>query len=293
MASAATMIGTAEAACHIPEIWSSETIDAVEGTIVLAGIVDRRFEKELKVGDNLNIPYISNLTASALAADTNVTIEAVTEASEIITVGTHEHICFAVENITQVQSKTNLRKKYTERIGYGLASSMDELLAALSPSFDHSVGTLGLELTDDNLIRAWQYLEDFNMPSADRFIYLKPAAYAGLMKLDKFMHADYVGGGGKGVREAFVGNLYGAKVYTSTLCNLPASGQCAGWFCHKSGVALIQQQIKTRSDYDINRNADMVLGTNIFGYSEILIPPATEGGGTAVDYANVELKTIG
>lgn len=290
---AASTVTTTTAANHIPEIWDTETIDAVEGKVVLAGLVDRRFEKKLKVGDTVNVGYISNLTASALAANTNVTLEAITEAVEIITVDTHEHVCFAVDNMVTVQAQTNMRKKYTEKIGYALGSSMDEILAALSPSFSQSVGTLGLELTNDELLRAWQYLEDFNMPSTDRFIYLKPAAYAGLLKLDKFIHADYVGDAGRGVREAYVGKIYGAEVYTSTLCNAPAGGQCAGWFCHKSGMALIQQQIKTRSDFVIDRNADMVLGTNIFGKSEILIPPATEGGATAVDYANVYLKSIG
>ncbi len=289
----ASTVTTTTAANHIPELWDTETIDAVEGKVVLAGLVDRRFEKKLKVGDTINVGYISNLTASALAANTNVTLEAITEAVEIITVDTHEHVCFAVDNMVTVQAQTNMRRKYTEKIGYALGSSMDEILAALSPSFDHSVGTLGLELTNDELLRAWQYLEDFNMASSDRFIYLKPAAYAGLLKLDKFIHADYVGDAGRGVREAYVGKIYGADIYTSTLCNEPAGGQGAGWFCHKSGMALIQQQIKTRSDFVIDRNADMVLGTNIFGKSEILIPPATEGGGTAVDYANVYLKTIG
>jgi len=289
---ATTTTGVTQATCHIPELWDTETIDAVEAKVVLAGLVDRRFEKKLKVGDNLNIGYICNLAASAKTENTNVTMSAITEGSEIITVGTHEHVCFGIEDIIKVQSQTNLRQKYTEKIGYALGSSMDEVLSALATSFSQSVGTLGIELTDDNLIRAWQYLEDFNMPQTDRFIYLKPAAYAGLMKLDKFMHADYVGGGGKGVREAYVGRVYGANVYTSTLCNAPASGQCAGWFCHKSGVALIQQQIKTRSDYVIERDSDVVLGTNLFGYTEILIPPRTEGGSTALDYANVYLKTI-
>ena len=286
-------ITTTTAVCHIPEIWSAETIDAVEGKVVLAGLVDRRFEKELNVGDTLNIPYISNLTAGTKAANTNISLETITEATEQITVTTHEYCAFGVENIVEVQSKTNLRAKYTQKAGYVLGASMDEVLAALATSFSHSVGTLGVELTDDNIIRAWQYLEDFDMPGEDRFIYLSPAAYAGLMKLDKFMHADYVGGGGQGVRNAFVGKLYGAQVYTSTLFKLVAAGQCAGWFCHKSGVALVQQQIKTRSDYVIERDADVVLATNIFGNTEVLIPPKTEGGATALDYANVYLATIG
>lgn len=282
------------AANHIPTIWSSETIDAVEGKVVLAGLVDRHFEKQLKVGDTLNIPFISNMTATAKTGASNITLNTITEQYEQITCTTHEHVAFAVEDIVAVQSNTGLRSKYTKKAGYVIGASMDETIAALAANFSQYVGTLGLELTDDNLIRAWQYLEDFDMPESDRFIYISPAAYAGLMKLDKFMHADYVGGGGKGVRNAFVGKLYGANVHTSTLTYKAAANQCAGWFCHKSGVALIQQHLKTTSQYSIHEDADVVLSTNLFGLTEIVMPPKTEGGaaGSEVDYANVYLKTI-
>jgi len=290
---AVSTITTTTAANHIPEIWSAETIDAVEGRVVLAGLVDRRFEKELKVGDSLNIATISNLTVGLKAANTNIDLEAITERTLQITVTVHDYVAFGVEDIVKVQSKTDLRARYTKKAGYGLGSSMDEYLSAMILNFSHTVGTLGVELSDDDIIRAWQYLEDFDMPDSDRYIYLAPAAYAGLMKLDKFMHADYVGGGGQGVRNAFVGKLYGAQVYTSTLCNAPAAGQSAGAFCHKSGVALIQQHIKTTSAYVIERDADVVLATNLYGTKEILIPPRTEATPTGVDYANVYLKTIG
>lgn len=290
-----TPITVTTAANHIPTIWSSETIDAVEGKVVLAGLVDRHFEKQLKVGDTLNVPFISNMTANTKTGASNITLNTITEEYDIVTCTTHEHVAFAVEDIVKVQSNTGLRAKYTKKAGYVIGASMDETIAALSPSFSQTVGTLGLELTDDNLIRAWQYLEDFDMPGEDRFIYISPAAYAGLMKLDKFMHADYVGGGGKGVRNAYVGKLYGANIHTSTLHNVPSAGQCAGWFCHKSGVALIVQHAKTTTQYSIHEDADVVLTTNLFGTTEIVMPTKAEGGvaGSEVDHANVYLKTIG
>lgn len=279
---------------HLPKIWSSETIDAVEGKVVLAGLVDRHFEKQLRVGTTAYVPFISNMTASTKTGASNITLNTITEQYETITCTTHEHVAFAVEDIVKVQSNINLRSKYTKKAGYVIGASMDETIAALAANFSQTVGTLGLELTDDNLIRAWQYLEDFDMPESDRFIYISPGAYAGLMKLDKFMHADYVGGGGKGVRNAYVGKIYGANIHTSTLTYVAAANQCAGWFCHKSGVALVQQQLKTTSQYSIHEDADVVLTTNLFGCTEIVMPPKTEGGaaGSEVDYANVYLKTI-
>src|SRR3990170_1463228 len=106
-----------QAACHIPELWSPETRDAVEATVVAAGLVDQGSVSALKggPGDTLNIPYISNPTANTKSANTNVTLEVIgssgAEASQVFTVGTHQSVAFAVENITNVQSKTSLRQK--------------------------------------------------------------------------------------------------------------------------------------------------------------------------------------
>ena len=171
-----------QAACHIPELWSPDTIDAVEANVVMAGLVQRKWERDLKVGDILNIGYISNPTASTKTANTNISLEVIgpseAEASETITVNTNQYVAFGVENITEVQSKTNLRSKYTEKGGYALASAVDTNLAALPASFSQIVGTLGVELTYDNLLRGDQYLNDGNAGGEDRFIIVGPAAKA-------------------------------------------------------------------------------------------------------------------
>src|SRR3990167_1708031 len=157
-----------QAACHIPELWSPDTRDAVEATVVAAARVES--EKyglsELKggPGDTMNIPYISNPTANTKSANTNVTLEVIgsagAEASQSFTVGTHQHVAFAVENITEVQSKTNLRSKYTNKAGYALAAAADTNLHPLPQSFSQIVGSLGVEPTEDNWLRAAQYMDD-------------------------------------------------------------------------------------------------------------------------------------
>jgi hypothetical protein len=290
---------TTQAACHIPEIWSADTIDAVEANIVIADQVQRKWEKELKVGDILNIGYISNPTASTKSANTNISLEVIgpssAEASETITVNTHQYVAFGVENITQVQSKTNLRSKYTKKGGYALASAVDTNLATLPQNFSNSVGTLGIELTYDNLLRASQYLDDANAPESDRYIILNPAAKAGILKLEEFKSSDYVGPdtAGKAVRDAYVGKVLGAPTFNTTLIRAPSAGQGECFFCQKEGVALIMQDVKSRADYVIERDADVVLLTQIYGYTEVLIPPITAGGGAAVDTHNCLMNTIG
>lgn len=285
------------AACHIPTIWASDTLDAVRANIILAGLVNRQWEKYLKVGDTLNIPRTSNPTAQTKTANTNVSLEVLgpsgAETAQQITVTTHQYVAFGVENIVEVQAITNLRSVYTDAGGYALAAGIDTNLFTLPQSFTPNiVGTLGVELTDDNLLRAWQYLEDNNVPSKDRFIVLTPAAYAGVLKLDKFMNRDYTGEGGEGVRDAYVGQIYGAPTYKTTLVRNPAAGQGECIFSQKQGMALIVQETTSRAAYVIERDADVVLLTQIYGYSRVLYPPITAGGGAAIDSMNVLMRTV-
>ena len=287
-----------QAACHIPEIWSADTIDAVEASIVIADQVQRKWEKSLTVGDILNIGYISNPTVASKGADTNITLEAIgpssAEASQTITVGTHQYVAWGLENITDVQSQTDLMAKYTGKAGYALGGAIDINLAALATSFSQGVGTLGIELTYDNLLRAWQYLEDARAPTADRFIILRPGAVAGLLKLDEMKSSDYTGPStaGQAVKEAYIGRILGANTYSSTLATVPGTNDCEGWFCHKDGVAIIVQDVRSKTQFDIHMDADVFLSTVIYGYAEVLIPPVTAGGAAATDAFDVQLKTI-
>src|SRR3990167_6601723 len=152
------------------ELWATDSRDAVEANVVLAGLVDNDTVSALKggPGDPLNIPYISNPSATTKSANTNLTWEMMghsdAEASQEFTSSTHQYVAFAVENIVDVQSKINLRAKYTGKAGYVLAAAADTNLASLAASFSNTVGTLGLEPTDDNVLTCAQNLDDANAP---------------------------------------------------------------------------------------------------------------------------------
>src|SRR3989304_937632 len=101
----------AGAVCHIPELWASDSRDAVEANVVLAGLVDNDTVSDLKggPGDTLNIPYISNPTASSQSNSTNLIPEMMgpsdAEASQVFTTTTKQHVIFAIANTVRVQSK--------------------------------------------------------------------------------------------------------------------------------------------------------------------------------------------
>jgi|TARA_R110000824_G_scaffold10817_6_gene47365 hypothetical protein len=281
-------------AVHIPEIWSADTIDAVEANLGIGGLITRRWEKEMKMGDIFRVGYISNLTASTKAAGTDVSLQAVTESEETVTVGTHNYVAVGVEDILKVQSKRDLRQKYTARMGYALGSASDVLIAAFAASFDNTVGTLGVPVTYDNLVSCDQNLNEANAPEEDRFVYISAATKADLLKMDELKNADYVGAPGSAVRRASIGSeIMGANVFMSTLVHSPGSNQSNNWFGQKSGAALIVQATKTRSDFILLADTDAVVATQIQGQTEVLVPPVTAGGGTALDNHNVTLRGNG
>lgn len=291
-----------QAACHIPELWSTDTRDAVEATVVAAARVEssKYGLSELKggPGDTMNIPYISNPTANTKSADTNITPEAIgpssAEASQSFTVSTHQVVAFAVENITEVQSKTNLRSKYTDKAGYALGAAADTNLHTLPQSFSQIVGTLGVEPTFDNWQRASQYLDDANAPEEGRFIIVRPATYYAMRKIDQFVNADYTGGGAGGsmkVGREQVGTIWGnVPVFKSTLVRAPSAGQAENWYCHREGVYYCSQNLKTNAQFVIMMDSDVVSSTHIYGYAEALQPPITAGGGAATDAFNVLVR---
>lgn len=249
-------------------------------------------------GDIINIPYISNPSASTKTANSNISLEVIgpssAEASQSVQVATHQYVAFAVENITDVQSKTNLRSKYTTKAGYVLAAAADTNLHTLPQNFSQSVGTLGVEPTFDNWLRGSQYMDDANTPEDGRFIVVRPATYYAMRKLDQFVNADYKESlGSMKTGRSRVGTIFGnVPVYKTTLVRAPSAGQAENWYCHKTGVYYCSQQMKSRADFVIERDSDVVLSTHIYGYAEALQPPITAGGGAATDVFNVLVNGV-
>src|SRR3990167_3684083 len=288
-----------QAACHIPELWSTATRDAVEANVVAAGLVNKTFTQGLVggPGDTMNIPYISNPTANTKTANTNITLEVIgpssAEASQAFTVSTHQHVAFGVENITDVQSQTDLMAKYSDKAGYALSAAADTNLHTLPQSFSQIVGALGVDPTEDNWLSGSEQLDNAIAPEDGRFIIVLAATFTSLQKTGRFTNADYAGAA-NAVRAAernMIGRVFNARVYKSTLVRAPAGGQAENWFCDPLGVYYCSQQLKTNApQFVIERDADVFLATHIYGYAEALQPPVTAGGAAATDVFNVLVR---
>lgn len=288
---------TTPAANFLPTVWADDTSDAAQAATVLIDLVDHQYEDQLKFGRIIAIQDLSNPAVRMKSADTTATWANITETQQTLTVSLQAYVAFLVEDIIDIQSKIDLRAKYTDGAGYSLVAFVEgdgtSGLASLPSSFTNQVGTLGVDPTDDDLISAKSNLDRADAPASDRFWYVSPGYHNALLKIDKFVRSgDYPVGDG-GMKEGKVGTIYGSPVHVSTLtaANPNVSGQAYGWLSHKRGNFIIMQRKPTvHSQYIILENGWGVLIDTVYNFATKLIAPKTLGGGTADNKFNCGLK---
>lgn len=216
------------AAQQIDKLWSAELNTAVEYDTVIFGLLDDR-SSELPHGDTLYLPSSHNLTANTKTPGSDLTPEAITETKQTFQVATHQAICQQIDDITEIQTKYDLRAQTTQRGSYSLARAADVNAAAvIDDNSTQTVGNIGSELTVDNLILARKYLKDAAAPLPYVGV-VSPGTYSGFLKVDMFTNMLYNGDDtGKAVHMAQVGKLFGAMFYESQLLTgtAPNSSGC-------------------------------------------------------------------
>jgi hypothetical protein len=274
VATATDFIDNTTADVFIPELWSMEAIVARENQLVFANLVDRKFEKGLSFGDIIHVPSVGNLAVRTKATNGAVAYETITETQTNITIGTHQYAAIALENITRVQSNRDQLKLYAGKLGYALALAVDDVLAGLVDNFDNSVGTQAVELTDDDILRARQYLDDADAPQDSRVMVVSPMQETGLLKLDRFVHNDYESVHGParetGLEKAYVSSFMGMPIYRSVnVEGANATGHDNGMF-QKEALALVMQIApKTYHQFDIDYIVDKVVVEQLYGTAEM------------------------
>lgn len=248
----------------IPEVWSKNVQRATEANLVAARLV-KRFDADVSSkGDVIHVPKISNLTATAKSASTAVTFSSPTEDKVDITINKHYHIAFIIEDILDAQAAYNLSEEYREKASYGLAKQIDTDILALNSGITQSVGTTGVPPTDNNILRAIQYLDDADAPMRDRSFIMRPSLKSTLLAIDKYVDQNFVGD--KPTVNGVFGQRYGIEFYVSTNIPLDGSNNPINQIIHKEAYALaMQKNITMKSDYVIDYLGTAHVAQTLYG----------------------------
>ena len=189
------------AAVFIPELWSDEIIAAYKQNLVMANLVSKMSFKGKK-GDTLHIPKPTRGNASVKASEAQVTLQAATETEVQVLVNKHYEYSRLIEDITEVQALSSLRKFYTGDAGYALAKQVDTDLIQLGRGAAGGNGTIAYDkaviggdgttlytganesaITDAGIRKVIQTLDDADVPMDGRVLVLPPVARNVMMGL--------------------------------------------------------------------------------------------------------------
>lgn len=264
----------------IPAIWSMEVLRATENALVMAPLV-KRFDSLVEgKGNTINIPNLSNLSASTKSANTQVTLQAPTEANTTISINNHKESSFLVEDLLKVQASYDLLSEYTNKAGESIARQVDtDLLALYSSSSNTDVGSYGSDVTDSVILAAAEALDLANAPIEDRALVVYPTQKTALLRIDKFVKADYMGNYNDatvvrtGPNSRYMwGDIYGVPVYYTKQVVQTAGTptQIHNLMFHKEGLALaLQQAPRTQADYRLEYLGTLVVVDVIYGLTAL------------------------
>jgi hypothetical protein len=295
-------------ATFIPEIWADEVIASFKENLVIAERVTQ-FNHQGKKGDTINVPNFARGTASAKAAETEVTLIANTETNTAISINQHWEYSRMIEDIVATQQLDSFRMAYTDDAGHSLAKLVDiylgwvmqNLQGGTAPTFeaDNSYAGAGSDfgggaviggdgsttydgsadnssdITDAGVRQMLFTLDNADVPQSERTLVIPPVCKKDMLGIARYTEQAFVGeaGSANSIRNGLIGDLYGVPVFVSTNLATNTEGSVdarAGLLFHRSAVALAtQMDVRTQTQYKQEYLGDLFTADTLFGAAEL------------------------
>ena len=267
-----TSLTSTTGAVFNPAITSKKIIDIREANLGFEATVSTQYRDDAGVGTTIAWPTITAFAAASKSEGNNgqdITFTANTESSVTLTINQHQYAAFELEEFEDSLSLQDQEMIYTRRSAYAVNLAIDDTLAALPDNFTNAIGTLAVDLTDDDVRRAVQYLDDADAPMDDRLFAMAPATKNSMLSIDRYASSDFSRGGGANIVKGSFGDIYNLDSWVSTnVEGTNAAGHDNGIY-HRDAFALgMRRQPRVRKEDDIDNLSTKVAVSAIWGVIE-------------------------
>jgi hypothetical protein len=176
----------------IPEIWSTQVLEALPAVLVFASLCNTDYEGDIsKMGDTVRISGIGDITVSSYVKDTTIgSPQALADAQTALTISQAKFFNFAIDDVDKAQGNPAVMGAAMRWAAYSLAKQADLFVAGLYTDIPaaNSIGSSGSPTTlaratnaniaagttlYDELVVLAQLLTQNNVPNdGDRFVVL-------------------------------------------------------------------------------------------------------------------------
>jgi hypothetical protein len=255
-----------------PAITSKKIIDIREANLAFQGAVSTQYKDDAGVGTTIKWPTITAPSASSKTEGNDgndITFTANTESAVTLTINNHQYAAFELEEFEDSLSLHDQQEIYTRRSAFAVNLAVDDTLAALVDNFSQIVGQLAVDLTDDDVRRGDQYLNDANAPEDGRFFGMSPATKNSMLGIDRYASSDFAPGGGANIVKGEFGTVYGFRAFVSTnVEGTNAAGHDNGQWQRDALALGMRREPRIRMEDDIDNLSKKVAVSAIWGVIE-------------------------
>lgn len=264
-----------------PEVWSAELLVALEKSLVYGatGVVNRSYEGDIsQYGDTVHIVNLADPTIGTYTAHTDITIEDVDDAEQLLLIDQSKYFAFEVDDIEKRQARGDVMSEQARKAAYLLRDVADQHVAAKMAA-GVSAGNILAEATlataasaYDKLVDMAVVLDEDNVPTEGRWVVVTPKFHGLLLKDTRFIAAGDESGAG--VRaNGVIGSAAGFSIRKSN--NAPdGPGAGAGKLVigGYDGAVTFAEQIASVEAFRLEKRfADGVKGLHLYG-SKVVRP---------------------
>ena len=291
---AITDTATTNLANTVPQMYSHMTADYREANFVFVNLFDRKYESDLSEGDRVFIHGVNSFPdtqdtttlaanpssgslGAAGAGDSSGVLsfdEASLRSRISLIADTHVYQAFELEYEADLFSNIGLMEKLTKASGYAVAHRIDDDAAALVDNFSQTVGSVTVGLTESDVKRGVQYLNDAFAPEDGRVFVFSPAEQMNLFGIERFINAQYSASIGNvnvdSKYKGYVTNILGLDWYMSlNVEGTNAAGHDNGMWQKEACATLVVEESRPVSHYEISTDTTRYAVHAIYGLVEV------------------------
>lgn len=261
----------------IPNLWSGQIQKKLRNELVFGGMVNRRFEGELKrKGDTVTIFTVGEttikdmVTRKANGAPREIDApEGIATTNVSLVVDQEKYFNVGIDDVDAIQRNADLFPEYIDSAVYGLKSAMDKHIAdKMKKEAGSELGTVDspVELSANTIyneiLKLKVALDRANAPQIGRFLVMPPEAEGMLLADNRFI---YVGTGGNALAN---GKLFKASGFDIAISNdlTPDSSNVYQIIASNRESTAFVEQILHIEPYRVEKAfSDAVKGLAVYG----------------------------
>ena len=254
----------------IDEVWAKEILENRRNRLVMEQLVNHDYEGQIKNhGDTVHIISLPDMVAQDIVPGTEMTVTPLVPTEQLLVIDQYKGVPAEVQDMLMKQSTYDLRRPYTEKIGFALADAIDKYLIGLAVAGVAGGNTLTAvsALNKATLVAAHAKLDALNVPTDGRSLIINGFGKADL-RLDQDMTwADRQGNGVSIAGAGYAGTIYDTPVYVTN--QVPKINSNANWaflLIHRDALtAAVQIEPEVETDRRVLSKSWIVAGSTLFG----------------------------